>query len=195
MLFYLIVAEFEHLEPIIKRCLRRAGFCEVVNYFLVGECLLDIVVVEVDYSVAVLEGLSAHPVIKYDLFLAGGVNALDLAITADILLDYFLRGVRLSMIFLRELEPKVFLFLFCHLIWLLLILPLILLLLWLLLLLILFLFLMFFLITLLLLRLIFFLLLLLFLIILLLLNLVVDLELSVIFFFRWFLLLLRIPHL
>lgn len=115
MLFYLIVAEFKHLQPIIKGSLGCPGFCKVVHYFLVGEGLLDIVVVEIDDRVAVLERLPAHSVIKYDFFLAGGVDALNLAIAANVLLDYFLGGVRFSVVFLWEFKTKVLLLFLCDL--------------------------------------------------------------------------------
>lgn len=55
MFLNLVVAELEDLQLIRKGRLRRLCLGEVVHNLAVGECLLDVLVVEVDNGVAVGE--------------------------------------------------------------------------------------------------------------------------------------------
>jgi hypothetical protein len=48
----LVVAELENLEAIREGSLSRPSFRKVVYYLLVWECLLDVIIVKVDYRVA-----------------------------------------------------------------------------------------------------------------------------------------------
>ena len=108
----LVVGEFEDLQAVWEGGLRRLGFSEVVDNFLVWEGLLDVRVVEVDDRVAVGEAFSLHAVVEDYFLFAVGVHALDLAIVPDYLLHYFLVSCRLLVVLFGELEAEVFLFLF-----------------------------------------------------------------------------------
>ena len=63
---------------------------EEVDNFSVLECLLYVLVVEVDYGVAIWEGLTFDTVVENHFFLAILIDALDLTIVAHILLYDFL---------------------------------------------------------------------------------------------------------
>lgn len=83
---------------------------EVVDYLLVRVSLLDIIVVEVNYSVTVREHLSLDSVVEDNLLLAVLVDTLDLAIVSDDLLYHpHVWGV-LVMVWLRELHIKLLVF-------------------------------------------------------------------------------------
>ena len=90
MLLDLVIAEFENLQLVRKSRLRRLGFCEEVDNLSIRKSLLDILVVEVDDSIAVWERLPFNTVVENDLFFAVLVNSLDLSIMAYILLNHFL---------------------------------------------------------------------------------------------------------
>ena len=90
MLLDLVIAEFENLQLVRKSRLRRLGFCEEVDNLSIRKSLLDILVVEVNDSIAVWERLPFNTVVENDLFFAVLVNSLDLSIMAYILLNHFL---------------------------------------------------------------------------------------------------------
>ena len=110
MFFDLIVAELENLELIWERGLCGLSLSEKVDNLAIRERLLDVLVVKVDDCVAIREGLTLDSIIKDDLFLAVLVDALDLAIVTDILLNDLLVGMCLVVILLGELQAEVFLF-------------------------------------------------------------------------------------
>ena len=110
MLLDLIVAELENLQLVRERSLGRLRLSEVVNYFAIGECLLDVLVVEVDDGVAIWERLSFDSIIEDDLLLSVLVDPLDLSIMPHVLLDYFLVLQGLAVILFGEFETEVLLF-------------------------------------------------------------------------------------
>ena len=106
----LIVAELENLELIWERGLCGLSLSEKVDNLAIRERLLDVLVVKVDDCVAIREGLTLDSVVEDDLLLAILVDALDLAIVTDILLNDLLVGMCLVVILLGELQAEVFLF-------------------------------------------------------------------------------------
>ena len=110
MFLDLVVAELENLELIWERGLCGLGLCEEIDDFTIRERLLDVLVIEVDDCVAIREGLTLDSVVEDDLLLAVLVDALDLAIVTDILLNDLLVGMCLVVILLGELQAEVFLF-------------------------------------------------------------------------------------
>ena len=112
MLFNLAVAKFKDLKLVREGSLRCLCLGEEVDNFSVLECLLDVLVVEVNYCVSIWEGLTLDTVVENYFFLAILIDALDLTIVANILLDNFLVRQRLAMILLWEFEAEVFFFIF-----------------------------------------------------------------------------------
>ena len=108
MFLDLIVAEFEHLE--LVRESRLSGLClgEEVHNFAIRVGLLDVLVVEVDDSVAIREGLTLDTIVEDDLFLAVLVDTLDLTIVTYELLDNFLVLNSFAVVLLGELKTEVF---------------------------------------------------------------------------------------
>ena len=106
----LIVAELENLELIWERGLCGLSLSEKVDNLAIRERLLDVLVIEVDDCVAIREGLTLDSIIKDDLFLAVLVDALDLPIVTNVLLDDLLVRVRLVVVLLGELQAEIFLF-------------------------------------------------------------------------------------
>ena len=102
MLFDLVVAKFKDLELVRERSLRCLCLREEVNNFSVLECLLDVLIVEVNYGVAIREGLTFDTVVENYFFLSILIDALNLAIVAHVLFDHFLVSKRLTMILLWE---------------------------------------------------------------------------------------------
>ena len=110
MLLNLVVAEFEDLKLVREGSLRCLCLREEIDNFSVGERLLYVLVVEVNYGVTIWEGLTFDTVVENYFFLAVLIDALNLAIVAHVLLDNFLVRQRLAVILLREFEAEVFLF-------------------------------------------------------------------------------------
>ena len=110
MFFDLIIGKFEHLKAILKSSLSCLCLRKVVSHFLIRECLFDVLVVEVDDSVAVWEALSLDAVVEDDFFLAIGVHSLNFSIMADGLLYDLGIGRCFGMVFFRVLETVVFFF-------------------------------------------------------------------------------------
>ena len=90
VLLDLVVAKLEDLQFIREGRLRRLCLGEVVDNLAVGECLLDVLVVEVDNGVAVWEGLTLDSVVEDDFLFAVLVDPLDLPIMPHVLLNDFL---------------------------------------------------------------------------------------------------------
>jgi len=90
VLFDLVVAEFENLQLVRESCLRRLSLCEVINNFAIRESLLDILIVEVDDSIAIWEGLALNSIVENDFLFTVLVNSLNLSVMSHILLDDFL---------------------------------------------------------------------------------------------------------
>lgn len=70
---------------------------------MIREGLLNVLIVKVHNSIPVGEALSLDSVIENDLFLAVGVDALDLSIMAYDLFNHLSVCRRLSVVLLREL--------------------------------------------------------------------------------------------
>ena len=109
VLLDLIVAELEHLQLVRECGLRGLRLSEVVDHFAIRECLLDVLVVEVDDRVSIRERLSFDSIIEDDLLLSVLVDPLDLAVVAHVLLDHLLVLQGLAVVLLWELEAEVFL--------------------------------------------------------------------------------------
>ena len=69
MLFSLVVREFEDLQAIGECCLSRFCFGKVVHNFLIGICLFDVVVVEVNYGVPIWEHFSFNSIVEDNFLL------------------------------------------------------------------------------------------------------------------------------
>ena len=107
VLFDLIIGEFEHLQSVWKRCL--SGLClrEVVSHLLVRESLLDVLIVEVDYRVAIREAFSFNSVVENHFLLAILVDPLDLAIMTNNLLHDFRIRCRFTVVLFWEFQTVV----------------------------------------------------------------------------------------
>ena len=90
VLLDLVIAKFENLQLVRKSRLRRLGLCKEVDNLSIRKSLLDILVVEVNDSIAVWERLPFNTVVENDLFFSVLVNSLYLSIMAHILLNHFL---------------------------------------------------------------------------------------------------------
>jgi hypothetical protein len=86
------------------------GLSEVVDHSTIGEGLFHVVVVEVDYSVAIREAFSLHSISKHHSLLSTGKKLLDLAIRSYYLLLHLGIGIAVVVVLLRELHFKIFLF-------------------------------------------------------------------------------------
>lgn len=106
MLLYLVVCKLEHLQAIRESGLRGLCLCKVVNDLLIGICLLDVVVVEVDYRIAVEEHFSLHSVVEDHFLFPVLIDTLDLAIMSNDLFDHFHIGGSFVVVLLRELHIK-----------------------------------------------------------------------------------------
>lgn len=107
MLLDLVVAELEDLQFVREGRLRGLCLCEEVHDLSICKGLLYVLVVKVDDSVAIREGLPLDTVIEDDLFLAVLIDPLNLTIVANILLDHFLVRQSFVMVLLGELEAEV----------------------------------------------------------------------------------------
>lgn len=109
MFFDLVVREFEHLQAIGEGRLGCLCFCKVVPDFLVGEGLLDVLVIEVHNCVAIWESLPFHAIVENHLFFAAGIDTLNFSIVTNLLVNDFRVCRSLSVVLTRELETVVFL--------------------------------------------------------------------------------------
>ena len=103
------VRELEDLQAVGVGRLRRLCLCKIVNNFLVRIRLLDVVIVEVNNSVAIGEGFPADAIAEDDLLLAIDVRPLHLAIVADDLVLYLSIRLLLIVIMMWELHLVVLL--------------------------------------------------------------------------------------
>ena len=88
VLLNLTIRELEDLYLVREGRLCCLCLCEIVDYFTVWVGLLDVLVVEVDNSVAIREGFSLDAIVEDDFFLTAGIDSLDLAIMAHVLVYY-----------------------------------------------------------------------------------------------------------
>lgn len=88
MFFDLGVGELEYLETVRVSCLSCFGLGKVINNFLVGVGLLDVVIVEVNNRVPIRESLSPHTVAKDHFLLSIQIRSLYLSIVAHDLILY-----------------------------------------------------------------------------------------------------------
>lgn len=109
MLLNLAVGEFENLESIVKRSLSRFRFRKVVDYFQVREGLLDILIIKVDYGVAIRERFTLDSVVKNHFLLSIGVHSLDFTIASNVLVYHLGAGRGLGVVLSWELKTEVFL--------------------------------------------------------------------------------------
>lgn len=108
MLFNLIVSKLEHLQAIWEGRLSCFSFSKIVNYSLISIGLLDVAIVEIDNSVTIRENFTLYSIIENNFFLAILINSLNFSIMSDDLLNNFHVYGALVMILLRELHIKVF---------------------------------------------------------------------------------------
>ena len=113
VLLDLTICEFKHLQPIREGGLGGLSLSEVVNHFLIGVSLLDVVVVEVDNGVLVWEHLPFDPIVKDHLVFAIFIHPLDLPIIAYLLLNYL--HVRHTLVVVLRLKFHLEIFLLSHL--------------------------------------------------------------------------------
>jgi len=110
VLLNLLIAELEDLEAFWEGGLGRLGVCEVVDYLLVGVSLFDVVVVEVDDSVSVREGLATHAIREDHLLFAVEIGPLDLPVVSNnLILNCDVGMLSRRVILLRQLHLKVIL--------------------------------------------------------------------------------------
>jgi hypothetical protein len=83
----LVIRKFEYLQTIWKSCLGCPFLCKIIHNSLICIRLLNIVVIEVDYSVSVWEDFSFDTIVKDNLFLSIFVFALYLTIRRDNFFD------------------------------------------------------------------------------------------------------------
>ena len=108
MLFYLLVSELKHLHSIREGRLCCLGLSKVVHHLLIWISLLYVIVVKVDYGVAVWEDFPLYPVVKDYFFLPIFIQTLDLSIISNDLLYNLHVLWTLIMILLRKLHFIVF---------------------------------------------------------------------------------------
>lgn len=116
VLFDLLVRELEYLKPIVESSLRCFGLSEIIYNFLVRESLLNILVVEIDDSVSIWEGLTLYTVVKNDFLFAVSIHSLNFSITTNVLINNLSCCRSLCMVFGREFKSKIFLFFFTRLV-------------------------------------------------------------------------------
>lgn len=110
MFFDLVVCELEDLKAVLERRLCCFGLGEVVGHLLVGECLFDVLVIEVDNSVAIREAFSFDAVVEDHFLLAISVHPLDFTIVTDDLFDDLGVHCVFGMVFFWVLQTVVFFF-------------------------------------------------------------------------------------
>lgn len=87
VLFDLIVSKFENLKTISKSGLCCPCLSKIIHNFLISVCLLDVIVIEVHYGVAVWEHLTLHTIVEDYFLLSVFVHSLNLTIVSNNLLD------------------------------------------------------------------------------------------------------------
>jgi hypothetical protein len=70
MFLNLLIRKFEDLQTVRISRLRGFCLCEIVDHSLIREGLLDILICEKHYQIAVREGLSSDSISENDFFLA-----------------------------------------------------------------------------------------------------------------------------
>ena len=108
VLFDLIVCKFENLETISEGGLCGPCFSKVVDNPLISVCLLDVIVIEVHYGVAVWEYLTLDTIIKDDFFLSVFIHSLNLTIVSNNLFDNLHITRCLIVIMRREFHIEIF---------------------------------------------------------------------------------------
>lgn len=96
----LLIRKFEHLKSICVGCLSCLCFSKIVNNAAIGESLLDVLIGEKDYEIAVRVSLPSHTVCEDDFLLAGLVDSLNFAVLANNLLNNLLVLTSLLVIFI-----------------------------------------------------------------------------------------------
>lgn len=110
MLLDLAVREFEDLKSICIGCLSGFGLSKIVNNLCVGICLLDVVVIEIDYCISIRERFSSYTVRKDHFLFAIQERPLNFAIVSNnLLLNSCVIWFLLIMIHVRELHLVIFL--------------------------------------------------------------------------------------
>lgn len=109
MFLDLLVGKLEDLESVREGGLRRLCLSKVINNFLVGPSLLDILIVEVYYGVAIREAFSLDTVVEDDLLFAVGVYSLNLSVMRDDLVNNSCILGSLAVVLLRQHETEIFL--------------------------------------------------------------------------------------
>ena len=110
VLLNLVVLEFEDLQAVRERGLRRFSLREEVHDLASGEGLLDVLILEEDDLISIGPDLSLDPVREYYLLLAALVELLFLAFSTDhfICLNKVFIGL-IRVILFREDQVVVFL--------------------------------------------------------------------------------------
>ncbi len=104
MLFNLRVGKLEDLEPIGEGGLCGLSIREVIGYLAIGECLLDIIIVEIYYRIAITPDLSPNSISKNNLFFSVFVDSLDFSIMTDDFFYQFGLFLDLAVILRQELQ-------------------------------------------------------------------------------------------
>ena len=86
--FNLLIWELEDLKTIRVRCLRGFSLSKIVNYFLVGIGLFNVIIIEINDGVPVRECLSFHTIAENNLFLTILVCSLNLTVVSNYLILY-----------------------------------------------------------------------------------------------------------
>ena len=90
VLFNLIVSKLKDLEPIWECGLGCLGFCKVINNFLVWISLFNVIVIKVNYGIAIRENFSFHAIVEDNFFLTIFIDSLDFSIMSYNLFNNFL---------------------------------------------------------------------------------------------------------
>lgn len=104
VLLNLGVRELEDLQAVGVGRLRRLCLSKVVNNLLVRIRLLDVIIVEINNSVAIGEGFSADAIAENDLLLAIDVCPLHLTVVANDLVLHLRVRLLLVVVMMRELH-------------------------------------------------------------------------------------------
>jgi hypothetical protein len=80
MLLNLVIAELENLESIREGCLSGSSLSEIVDYLLVWESLLNVVIVKVHYRIARGPNFPPYSITEDHFFFPVVIETLDLTI-------------------------------------------------------------------------------------------------------------------
>ena len=109
MFLDLLVCKLKDLQPIRECGLSSLSLCKVINNFLIGKSLFNVLVSKVNDHVAIRVGFTANSVSENNFFLAWLINSLDLAIMTDNLIHHLTVSCGLAMVLWKELKAVVFL--------------------------------------------------------------------------------------